>query len=556
MTQSKLSPNETIKISSRGLRGSVAEGIENRLTGSLSNDDQQLIKFHGIYQQDDRDRREERERKKLEPAYSYMVRLRIPGGDITAAQWLGLQDAADKHATGIIKITTRQTVQFHGIVKSRMKPSMQWFDRLGLDSIAACGDVNRNVMTGSHPDLTRAHAEIRRFADTISTKLLPATKAVAEIWLDGKKLTGEEAKPDPLYQDRYLPRKFKIGIAIPPHNDVDVFTQDIGLIAAVRNGNFTGFTLAVGGGLGTTHGNAATYPRLGTVIGYAPKEKTEEVAWHIVAVQRDFGNREDRKQARLKYTIDRMGIDAFKAELERRLGFALKPAQPYAFVHRGDLYGWTQDYAGLWYYTLFVENGRVTDVPDYPVKTAMRVLAKTEKLNFRFTANQNIMLTGIRTEDKPEIETLLASHGLHTARHSATRRAALACVALNTCPLALAEGQRYMPILLTKVEALLEKHHLAQEEIHIRMTGCPNGCARPYVTEIGLIGKSPGRYNLYTGGDRVGLRLNRLYREDADETEILSTLDTLFANFSRMRKKGETFGDFVQRYYLSTGIDL
>jgi sulfite reductase (NADPH) hemoprotein beta-component len=548
----KLSPNEAIKTKSRGLRGDMAEGLRDQLTGALSPDDQQLLKFHGTYQQDDRDRREERERKKLEPAYSYMVRLRIPGGDITAEQWLGLQDAADTHANGIIKITTRQTVQFHGIVKSQMKPSMQWFDRLGLDAIAACGDVNRNVVAGANPALSPFHKQVHDFAAAISEHLLPKTGAYKEIWLDGEKLEGSEPEEDPLYLKHYLPRKFKIGIAIPPHNEADVYIQDIGLIAVEENGKFTGFNVAIGGGLGCTHGNAATYPRLATTIGFVPKDKTLDACWQIVATQRDHGNREDRKLSRLKYTVDRMGVDVFKAEVEKRMGVAFEPARPAIFMHRGDVHEWVQDAEGLWYLTLFVENGRVRDLADYPIKSGLKALAATGKLGLRFTANQNVMITRIAENDKKAIEAILKEYKLYRFAESLTliRQESLACVALPTCPLALAEAQRYLPDLLTKIEAVMDKHSIKGEEVSIRMTGCPNGCARPYVAEIGLIGKSMGHYNLHIGGDRMGERLNTLYKEDMDEAGILATLDHLFGDFRLKRLGTESFGDFAQREYI------
>ena len=549
----KLSPNEAMKTQSRGLRGEIASEFANALTGQISATEQQLIKFHGIYQQDDRDRRSEREAKKLEPAYSYMVRLRIPGGDITPQQWLSLQECAEEHANGIIKITTRQTVQFHGIVKAQMKPSMQWFDRLKLDSIAACGDVNRNVMAGSNPALTPFHAEVHQFADAISTHLLPKTQALTEIWLDGEKLEGEKAEEDPLYQERYLPRKFKIGIAIPPHNETDIFTQDIGLIAIEEGGQFVGFNVAIGGGLGTTHGNANTYPRLGDVIGFATKEQILDVCWQIVAVQRDFGNREDRKLSRLKYTIDRMGLGEFVNELQTRLGYALEPAKAHpAFCARGDVYDWLKDAQGTWNLTLFVENGRVRDVEDYRIKTALKVVSESELITgLRFTGNQNVMLLGVKDADKSAVDALLAAHGITIDGMSNTRKHALACVAMPTCPLALAEAQRYLPDLLTKIEDLQAKHGIAEKTISVRMTGCPNGCARPYVAEIGLIGKSAGKYNLMLGADAYGERLNRLYKEEQDEAEILAELDGLFADYARVAQGDESFGDFVNRTVLA-----
>lgn len=543
--ESKLSPAEEIKKKSRGLRGTLVESLENQVTGALYPDDQNLIKFHGIYQQDDRDRREDRDRKKLELAYTFMIRLRIPAGDISALQWLGIRKIADQHSTGVIKITTRQTVQLHGVVKAQMKPTVKWFSQLGLDAIAACGDVNRNVISGSNPSVSVFHAEVHAFADKLSLHLLPRTRAFYEIWLDNEKLGDSGTEEDPLYQDRYLPRKFKIAIAIPPHNDVDVFAHDIGLIAIAENGKFIGFNLLVGGGMAATHGNAATYPRLGTIIGFIPKEKTLETAWQIVAVQRDFGNRTDRSLARLKYTVDRMGVDGFKTELEKRLDFKITDEKSYKFTHRGDIFGWVQDADGQWYYTLFVENGRVVDIQSRRVRAFLDKVAETGLSSFRFTANQNVMLTYIDAANKPAIEKLLAEYGIDGSNIPITTKAAMACVALPTCPLALAEAQRYLPDLLVKIEALLAKNGMQEQGVSIRMTGCPNGCARPYLAEIGLVGKSVGKYNLRLGGDDLGLRLNQPYQEDQDETQILETLDSLFGQYKSKAQSGESFGDYI-----------
>jgi sulfite reductase (NADPH) hemoprotein beta-component len=547
MTQSgPPSPTEGIKTKSHGLRGTLTESLDGQVTGALAADDQQLVKFHGIYQQDDRDRRDERERKKLERAYSFMVRLRLPGGDISASQWLGIERIANTHGTGIVKITTRQTVQIHGVVKAQLRPTVQSFYDLGIDSIAACGDVNRNVTAGAHPSAAPWHAEAFAFAASISEHLLPKTKAFYEIWLDGVKIT-DEPEEDPLYQKRYLPRKFKIALAVPPINDADVLANDIGLIAIEEKGAFAGFNIAVGGGMGMTHGNPKTYPRLATVIGFAPKEKVLDAVWQIAAIQRDFGNRSDRSLARLKYTLDRMGVEAFSKELAARLGYALEAARPFAFESRVDPYGWQQGSGGEWYYTLFVENGRVVDAPDYPLKTALLEIAASGLCGFRFTANQNIMLTHISPKNRPVIEAMLSASGLAQKTFSPIRTDAMACVALNTCPLALAEGQRYMPALVTKIEELLARHRLADAPFSIRMTGCPNGCARPHMAEIGLVGRSLGKYNLYLGGDALGLRLNTLYAENLEEDGILSALDPLLAAYAVNRANGERFGDYVFR---------
>lgn len=547
-----LTPVERIKQASDGLRGTLKESLQNDVTGALYEDDQALVKFHGMYQQDDRDRREERSAKKLEWLYSYMIRLRLPGGLLTPEQWIGLHHIAGEHSTGTIKVTTRQTVQLHGIVKSHIKPTIKAFNTLQLDSIAACGDVNRNVMCSAHPKQSDIHEEVFAYADKISLLALPKTRAYYEVWLDEEQIE-DRKEEDPLYQDRYLPRKFKIAIAIPPNNDIDVFANDIGLIAIIENNVLKGFNIAAGGGLSTTHGNAATYARLATVLGFvATEEKILKAVYEIITIQRDFGNRTDRKLARLKYTIDRMGIAAFKEELEKRCGFSLEPEKPYGFTERKDYYGWQQNHEQKWYYTLFVENGRVLDTKELALKTALLKIAETGKANFRFTGNQNVMLGDIIENDKQVIQDLLDQYRLdkHTEQAGQLRKNAMACVAFNTCPLALAEAQRYLPSLISKIEPLLFKYEMKQEEIVLRMTGCPNGCARPYAAEIGLVGTSYGQYNLHIGGDRLGERLNTKFKESLDEAQILETLDELFGVYKKERSSGETFGDFSNRKWI------
>lgn len=548
MTEQKnLSAVEKIKQASDGLRGTLKESLLDELTGAVREHDHALVKFHGMYEQDDRDLREERAAQKLDKLYSFMIRLRIPGGLITPQQWITAHHVAGKYSTGVIKITTRQTIQLHGILKRNIKPTLKDFDTVGLDSIAACGDVNRNVIASCHPSISPLHKYVHDYASKISEALLPKTKAFYEVWLDEEVLLDKKGEEDPLYQDRYLPRKFKIAIAIPPNNDVDVFANDAGLIAVIENDKLAGFNLAVGGGLGMTHGNAATYPRLATVIGFVPEEKLLKVLYEVLTVQRDFGNRSDRKLARLKYTIDGMGINAFKAEVERRCGFALEEAKPFTFTERRDHFGWERSSDGRWHYTLFVENGRVLDTPTLPMRTALLKIAETGLAAFQFTPNQNLILSNIDEKDKAGIEGILNEFGLikHTAGASEVRKNSVACVALPTCPLALAEAQRYLPTLISKMEPLLQKHGLLQEEISVRMTGCPNGCGRSTLAEIGFIGTAPGRYNLHLGGDRLGERLNIKYKDSLDEESILKELDGLLATYAAQRKTGESFGDFV-----------
>ncbi len=540
---------EKIKTESRGLRGSLQESLQDEITGAVREPDHALIKFHGIYEQDDRDLREERAEKKLDKLYSFMARLRIPGGFMKPEQWVAAHHIAGKYSTGVIKITTRQTIQLHGILKSQLKPTLKQFDQVKLDSIAACGDVNRNVACTSNPYESPLHTEVHAFADKISTFLLPKSRAYYEIWLDEVKLH-EHNEPDPLYQDRYLPRKFKIGIAIPPNNDVDVLTNDLGLIAIIEDGELKGFNIAVGGGLSTTHGNPDTYARLATVIGFVSgEENILKATYEVLTVQRDFGNRSDRKLARLKYTVDRMGVGGFKKELEQRCGFKLETPKPYQFTQRSDRYGWMQDHDGNWHYTVFVENGRVTDTKDFPLKTALLQIAETGNANFRFTSNQNIIVSDVSVENKEAIQSLLNQFNLDgfTNAASAFRKNAMACVALPTCPLALAEAQRYMPSFITKIEALLNKYDLQQDGIIARMTGCPNGCARPYAAEIGFVGTATGKYNLHIGGDREGTRLNYKFRESLDEDGLLQELDALFSIYKNNKAADEHFGDFVLR---------
>jgi sulfite reductase (NADPH) hemoprotein beta-component len=552
MSNAPLSAIERIKQASQGLRGTIKESLTDAHTGSIRADDQALVKFHGMYLQDDRDRREIRATKKLERLYSFMIRLRLPGGFLTPEQWICLHHIAGEHSTGVIKITTRQTVQLHGILKSHIRPTLQAFNLSGIDSIATCGDVNRNVIVSGNPVESPLHGKVHAYAGLISEHLKPKSRAWYEIWIGEEKLV-EKTEDDPLYQDRYLPRKFKIGIAIPPNNDPDVYANDIGLVAIIEKDKLLGFNVAIGGGMGATHGNEKTYPRVASTIGFVDvadgDEKLLKTVYEIATVQRDFGDRSDRSQARLKYTVDRMGVDGFRAELEKRIGFKLEKARPVIFTHREDRYGWLEDSRGLWNYTAFAENGRVLDDHNCALKTAIYEVAQTGKANIRFTANQGLIVADIKPEDKNAVHGILLKHGVveWTDKASVLRKNSIACVALPTCPLALSESQRYMPVLITKIETLLEKHGLQNENIITRMTGCPNGCGRSRLCEIGFVGTAPGVYNMYIGGDHVGTRLNQVYRENVQEPEILEALDELFLRFAKEREAGEHFGDFALR---------
>ena len=544
----KLSPLEAIKSKSDGLRGTLKESIEeDNYTGNIRPDDQALVKFHGMYVQDDRDRRAERAAKKLDKLYSFMIRLRIPGGVISADQWLSTHEISEQYGTGTVKITTRQTVQLHGLLKHQLRPTIKQFNLAKLDSIAACGDVNRNVIASAHPQVSPIHQEIYEYATKISNLLLPKTKAYYEVFIDGEKIYERSAEADPLYKDQYLPRKFKVAIAIPPSNDVDVFANDLGLIAIVEDNKLKGFNIAIGGGMGTTHGNPNTYPRLGSIIGFTDtEEKTLKALYEVLKIQHDYGNREDRKLARLKYTVDRLTVEGFRKELEDRIGFKLEPPRDFKFTERSDRYGWEQNHEGKWYYGLFVEHGVVK--PD--LKQFLYEVAQLKVSNFIFTGNQNLILGGISEADKAAVENLLVEHNMEKSV-SALRKNSMACVALPTCPLALAESQRYLPELVSKMEPILEKYGLTQDEISIRMTGCPNGCGRPHVSELAFVGTGPGQYNFLLGGDRYGTRLNKLYKEKVNEAEILEEVDRLFGQYALERTNGETFGDYAYSRFLT-----
>ncbi|HEX9772759.1 MAG TPA: assimilatory sulfite reductase (NADPH) hemoprotein subunit [Steroidobacteraceae bacterium] len=544
---SELSPVEQIKRESRGLRGTLVESLADPVTGGLRESDTQLIKFHGSYQQDDRDIREERRQQKLEPAFSFMIRTRLPGGICTPTQWLALDEIARRYGNGSLRITTRQAFQIHGVLKTELKSTIAAINATLIDTIAACGDVNRNVMASANPVESRAHAIVYDWAKRLSEQLKPHTRAYHEIWLDGEKLAGT-AEVEPIYGPTYLPRKFKAAIAVPPLNDVDVFANDLGFIAILKDGELQGFNLTVGGGLGTSHGEAATYPRLADVVGFLEPGQLLTVAEAVVTTQRDFGDRGNRKHARLKYTIDERGLAWFVGELTRRQGFALEPARPFEFTSNGDRFGWVEGYDGRWHLTLRIESGRVTDSEAGQKLTALREIARVHRGDFRLTPNQNLIVANVEPQARAFIDALALRYGLDGhVRSTPVRRDALACVALPTCPLAMAEAERYLPSLLNSVEGRLAAHGLRDLPLTLRITGCPNGCARPYLAEIGLIGKAPGRYNLYLGGDGHGQRLNVLYRENVDEPTILAALDEAFGRFAAERQAGERFGDFTWR---------
>ena len=546
---------EDIKTGSRGLRGTLLEGLADPVTGSLSFEDQRLVKFHGSYQQDDRDLRDERRRQKLEPAHQFMIRIRAPGGVFSPDQWLKLDAIATTWANHSLRVTTRQTFQFHGVIKRELKATMQAINAAALDTVSACGDVNRNVLGASNPLQSRLHAQVHDWAQRLSTAFLPRTRAYHEIWLDQEKLADSGAEEDPVYGDAYLPRKFKMAVAVPPLNDVDVFANDLGLVAIVgEDGNLAGFNIAIGGGMGASHGDAKTWPRLGSVIGFVTPDQVLDIAAAVLAVQRDHGDRVERKHARFKYTIEDLGLESVVAQIQQRAGFALEPARPFHFDHNGDRFGWVEGEDGRWHLTLSLPSGRIADRPGRPHLTGLREIARVLDAGapgqeLRLTCNQNLIIAGVPADARERIDALVQAHALDGENRAPTAlaRTAMACVALPTCALAMAEAERYLPDFTARLQPLLERHGLADAPILLRISGCPNGCSRPYLGEIALVGKAPGRYNLMLGADHRGQRLNTLYRENITEAQILAELEPLFARYATERQPGEGFGDFLHR---------
>lgn len=552
MSDQRLSPVEAIKAASGGLRGTLRESLADPLTGALREDDTHLVKFHGVYQQDDRDLRAERRQQRLEPAFQFMIRARVPGGVCSAAQWLAMDAIARTWANGTLRLTTRQAFQFHGVLKRDLRNSIAAINAALLDTLAACGDVNRNVMATTLPFPPAVRPAIDALCRTLSDHLTPRTTAYHEIWLEDREVVNTAVAEEPLYGPTYLPRKFKIGIAVPPDNDIDVYSQDLGYIAIVEDGALVGYNVTVGGGLGMSHGEYATYPRLADVLGFCPPELALRVAEAVITTQRDFGDRADRRHARLKYTIDTLGLDAFRTEVERRLGAPLAPARPFRFTHNGDRQGWQTESDGSGHLTVPLDSGRLRDGPDSRSLSALREIANAGLAGFLLTPNQNVVLSHVAAGDRAKVMAILAEHGL--AEHGLairgwgpSRQLALACVGLPTCGLAMAESERYLATFVTALEAVQARHGLADVPITTRITGCPNGCARPYLAEIALVGKAPGRYNLYLGGAFDGSRLNAPYRESLAEAEILAILDELFARYAAQRAPGERFGDFLVR---------
>ncbi len=544
-----LHKNEHLKLESNFLRGNILRDLADQSTGGITEDSGQLTKFHGIYAQDDRDLRNQRRKENKEKAFSFMARVRVPGGVCTTAQWLALDTLADQYANGTLKLTTRQAFQFHGILKGDLWRTINGVNKALLDTIAACGDVNRNVMCNPNPEQSELHSEVFKVSRAISEHLLPRSSAYHELWVGEDLVGGGEPDAEPIYGKTYLPRKFKIVVAVPPSNDVDIFAHDLGYIAINdASGKLAGFNVTVGGGLGMSHNQIETYPRIADVMGFCTVQQAVDVAEKVMTVQRDFGDRTDRKHARLKYTIADRGLAWFRGEVEARLGYRLGTPRAFKFTHTGDRYGWVESHDGRSHFTIFIQSGRVKDTGNYKLRTALREIAYAHKGDLRLTANQNLVIANIEPGERPRIEALLKKHRLETANDaSGLKLNAMSCVALPTCGLALAESERYLPELVEMLEAEFEAAGLRHDEVVLRVTGCPNGCGRPFLAEIGFVGKSPGKYNVYLGAAFNGSRLNTLFRANVPETEIVPLLGPIIRRYAVERTPGERFGDFTIR---------
>lgn len=537
-----LHDNEQLKARSRYLRGDIAKGLADPLSGAVPGDDPLLMKFHGIYQQDDRDKRSERAKRKLEPNYQFMVRLRIPGGRLTPVQWVQLDDIANRFAERGLRITTRQTIQLHGVRKKDLRLTMQAIRAAGLDTVAACGDDSRGVVCGANPALAHIDEQVAAIAKATSNRLIPRTTAYPEIWYE------EHPEPpdneEPVYGPLYLPRKFKVGYVIPPINDIDVHGQDLGLIAVVEDGQLAGFDVCVGGGMGQLDSREDSYPRLAEPIGFIGPDEAPEFSEIVMSIQRDYGDRKDRHRARFKYTLDRLGTPWFLEELEKRRGCALQEWRPISFDGNADSFGWQQGSDDLWYATLNIENGRV----DGALQSQLRAFFESYGGRIRLTTNQNLQLTHIGQHELAQAQWRLLDLGLEVRLQPEIQAAhTISCVSFPTCGLAMAEAERYTPDFLALFNGVKERHGLSGTPVTLRISGCPNGCARPYLAEIALTGRAPGLYNLYLGGSFHGDRLARLHASNVNEAKIMDILDEFFSRYAAQRHPNEHFGDFLVR---------
>ncbi len=552
----KLSAVEGIKEASNLLRGAIASELCDG-SDHFSGDSVQLLKHHGTYQQDNRDdRATARSAGESGKQHSFLLRTRVPGGQLTSAQLLAEMALGDEFGNQTLRITSRQGLQLHGVLKSNLRDVIQRVNAVHLTTLGACGDVNRNVMCCPAPLATPVHEQMQWLANELAHAFAPRTGAYHDIWLwdrvtgDKQLVDGGEQEPEsePLYGLTYLPRKFKIGIALPHDNCIDVYTHDLGLLAIVERDGIIGYNMLAGGGMGVTPSNKKTFPALAKPLAFVTPDQVVAAARAVIQVQRDHGNRADRKVARMKYLIENIGIDAFREKVEQYYGAELADPLPIDVHDAADHIGWEPQGDGLWYYGLNIENGRIADTAARQLKTAIRQICGQLQPDIRLTAHQSLLFTGISERNRAHLEQILRDHGVPLSEEiSAARRWSMACVAWPTCGLAITESERALPGVIDQLEKSLRKYHLDHEAFTVRMTGCPNGCARPYNADVGLVGKARGRYTILVGGSRLGTRLNFLYKDLVPLEEIVPTLEPLFAYFQQDRRAGESFGDFCHR---------
>ncbi len=555
--KAKPSKIEILKEDSRQLRGTIAEELASD-EDHFSGDALQLLKFHGSYQQDDRDLRNQKndDGSRMGKSYICMVRTRIPGGKVTAAQFLAELDLCDNYGNGTLRVTTRQGFQLHGVLKSNIKETIRTINDIQLTTFCACGDVERNVMCCPAPHKnSTVHDQMQALADAIAEHLKPKSTSYHEIWLTDE--AGEKTNAtaqfqpveEPIYGKTYLPRKFKTCVTLPEDNCVDIHSNDLGFLAVVNGGEIEGYNVLVGGGMGVTPSAAKTFPYLAKPMAFVTPDQAVDVAEAVVKVQRDFGNRSDRKVARLKYLIADWGVERFKEKVEEYYGHSLPDPRPVTVTDVDDHLGWHEQGDGKWYVGINVPSGRIQDTEHGNYKTALRTILNKYGMDTRLTALQSVILCDIDAGDRDDINALLAQHGISAAEEmTPLRRHAIACPAWPTCGLAITESERALPELLEELEAELARHDLSDERISLHMTGCPNGCARPYTPDIGLVGKAAGeKYTLYLGGNAEGTRLAFIYDDMVAKAEIVPKLSPLFALFKQRRRNGESFGDFCDR---------
>ena len=543
----KPSKVETAKINSQFLRGTIDETLKDDSKDCFEENDLQLLKFHGSYQQDDRDLRKTRRDEGLGKAYSYMIRIALPGGEITNHQYKQLDRMADEFANGSIRLTTRQAIQYHGILKGDLRETIKQINLAAMSTLAACGDVCRNVMASAAPINDAIHQQIRKTARDVAVDLRPATKAYHEIWIDGQRTHSSE-ESEPFYGDTYLPRKYKVGVTVQGDNQIDIYSYDAGLIGIVQDGQLVGYNVVAGGGLGMNHGRANTFAQIAEQIGFVAVEHGVAAMRVVASIYRDFGNRSDRKQARLKYLIDTMGVDAFVEEFKKRCQFDVEPWRAIPDVTNEDWLGAHQQGDGKWFYGVFVENGRIQDTDQVKMRTAFLEIAETLGVDMTVTAQQSLLFNGLTEEQVPTLESILKKYNVPLLDQvSNTRRYSMACPAMPTCGLAVAESERAAPELITELENRIKELGLEKEQFTLRMTGCPNGCARPYTADIALVGRRPGVYHLFVGGRLAGDRMADLYAADVKIEEVVDILTPLLTQFAATKQNGESIGDFYQR---------